>query len=116
MDLNLKEKLLSITCDNASNNESLVAYVDDRVTKYYQKNIISKKRFDGKDSFVHCFSHILNIIEKGILNELKAGIKYDDEKIIDNIDEKQSISTISVIQKIRTLALYIQDSPQRKKI
>lgn len=50
------------------------------------------------------------------MNELKAGTKYDAEKIIDSINAKQSISAISAIQKILTLVLYIQDSPQRKKI
>jgi hypothetical protein len=69
-----------------------------------------------KHWFLRCFAHILNIIVKDVLNELKAGIKYDAEKIIDNINEKQSISAISAIQKIRTLVLYIQESPQRKKI
>jgi hypothetical protein len=74
----IDQKLLAITADNASNNESLMSEL------YY--NLASRlhdtnssagdpapMRFQGGDSYIRCTAQVLNLIVNDILSALDAG-------------------------------------------
>ena len=61
-ELDLQEKLITITGDNAGNNETMVSELfhglqDTAVEK-------DKIQFEGLDSYVRCIAHILNVCQK----------------------------------------------------
>src|ERR1700758_638764 len=78
-------------------------------------------RFRGRDSFIGCLAHILNLICKDILVSLKAGSVRDAHIILNDMplqkaqSAEKGFSTKSAIVKIRLLALWISHSPKRKK-
>jgi hypothetical protein len=68
-------------------------------------------QFRGRDNFIRCLAHILNLIYKDILVSLKAGSVRDAHVILDKIPSqkdpsvKKALSTKDAIVKIRLLAL-----------
>ncbi|KAN0072167.1 hypothetical protein V8E54_009896 [Elaphomyces granulatus] len=72
-ELNIETKLLSITGDNASNNETLMD--------------------TGRASFIRCLAHILNLIVKKLLETLKSGNRASAEESIQQVDNRQYLST-----------------------
>ena len=51
-------QILSITCDNASNNDAMIRHLGGLIDE-----------FKGRESQTRCFAHILNLIAKSILRQ-----------------------------------------------
>lgn len=111
----LASKVLTITLDNASNNERLVSALKESIDSLFDNGIIAKKKFLGQGSFIRCIAHVLNLIAKAILHNLKSGQVNDVYEIFDNMNSSKSVGSLNAIMKIRALALYIENSPQRKE-
>ncbi len=58
----IAHKLLAITCDNASNNDTMVTQMS--------KDIPA---FKGASMRVRCFAHILNLVVKSVLHVFEQG-------------------------------------------
>ena len=77
-ELQIALKLLTIIRDNARNNRTLYDTLyaelqktyDDEDNQFYIKPLM---RFQGRDSFIPCLAHIINLICKDVLASLKAG-------------------------------------------
>ncbi len=61
-------KILSITCDNATNNDTVVDDLTDRLLEY-----------PSEEHRTRCFAHVVNLVVKSLLNkfELPKKRKYD---------------------------------------
>ncbi|KAK9353311.1 hypothetical protein V1523DRAFT_203903 [Lipomyces doorenjongii] len=64
-----ERKLITITGDNASNNESMVSALYESLRRKYGHAV----RCRDPDSYVRCLAHILNLIVQDILHALKSG-------------------------------------------
>ena len=84
-------KILSITCDNASNNDTMIAELADIV-----------EEFPGAENQTRCFLHILNLVVKSIIRQFDLP-KVQADNILDeandelhnlagNIENEESIS------------------------
>ena len=65
-DFGIEHKILSVTCDNASNNDTMSNKLDHMLTKYSPVN------------HTCCFTHILNLVAKSLLKQFD--VKQDDKK------------------------------------
>jgi hypothetical protein len=74
-ELDIECKVLSITGDNASNNETLMDEVETGLSKRFPSidNISNTPRFHGQDSYIRCIAYVLNLIVKLILKTLNLG-------------------------------------------
>ncbi|OJT02154.1 Zinc finger BED domain-containing protein RICESLEEPER 2 [Trametes pubescens] len=76
----IHEKVLSVTCDNAENNTTMLREMHMLVPK-----------FRGTCVRVRCFAHILNLVIKGILSQFGKGaaaaVNQGDEEGDDNNEE-----------------------------
>ncbi|EED12102.1 hypothetical protein TSTA_001730 [Talaromyces stipitatus ATCC 10500] len=122
----IEYKLLTITRDNARNNLTLYDYLHADLLKDFNKedSLFRMKplmRFQGRNSFIGCLAHILNLICKDILVSLKTGTVRDAHVILNEMPSQKDhspetlISMKGAIVKIRLLALWISNSPQRRQ-
>jgi hypothetical protein len=125
-ELDIAPKLLTITGDNAGNNGTLYDSLHDQLLKKYDNDddrfrIRPLMRFRGRQSFIPCLAHILNLICKDVLASLKAGSAREAKAILDDMAIHVSPafnslhSTKGAIMKIRLLTLWIARSPQRRQ-
>lgn len=63
MEHDLERKLITISGDNASNNERMVS----QLSQNLKRNLGADLLFRGASSYVRCLAHILNLIVKSIL-------------------------------------------------
>ncbi|KAK9364536.1 ribonuclease H-like domain-containing protein, partial [Lipomyces kononenkoae] len=61
IELDLEHKLISITGDNATNNERMASELFERLQERLPEPL-----FRGIDSYVRCLAHILNLVVKDI--------------------------------------------------
>jgi hypothetical protein len=103
IELNLEHKLLSITGDNASNNERIALQLFQNLQKTYRADPL----FCGLGSYIRCLAHIINLIVKGILLTLKSSNTEEAAAICDNLDNREhhSFPAIEPLAKLRILAL-----------
>jgi hypothetical protein len=112
-ELNLKEKLLTITGDNAGNNETMVSELFHTLMETaHDKNEIP---FQGLDGYIRCLAHILNLIVKDILRSLKSGTTKEAFAVCDDIQNGISVPVQSALAKLRILTVWINRSPQRRQ-
>ena len=124
---NLREKLVAITGDNASNNPSLCRHLYKLLSKDFTDdpnlgNTIFEDwklmQFKGNESFVRCMAHILNLVAKAILKELKAGSHKEARKLIWEMAEKKvdcfkpEDTPKSAIGHLRLIVLWLLASEQ----
>ena len=109
-ELDLEEKLIIITGDNASNNETMASEL-----YYTLKGKIGESstlQFQGLDSYIRCLAHILNLVVKDILRALKSGSSKEVYTACNSLCNGQPISIQSALAKLRILSLWIGRSPQ----
>jgi len=127
-ELKLKQKLFTITGDNAGNNgtlcevlfNSLVGQFDDKSDPFSTKD---RMRFHGKDSWIRCFAHVIALICGDVLTDLKAGTTKAAKKLLDDWEKEYSNINFEIpmdksrssIAKVRLLNLWILRSSQREQ-
>jgi hypothetical protein len=120
VELQIEEKLLTITADNASNNETLASELYFNLAEKYNSEdaTISDKgrlRFQGVDSYIRCLAHILNLIVRDILSALKSGDHKSALEACDLLQENKKIGQHSALARLRIMALWILRTPQRRQ-
>jgi hypothetical protein len=116
-ELQIKEKLLALTGDNAANNETLISYLyqalfieyDNKVDKAFG-NFKLLMRFCRQQYYICCLGHTLNLIVKSILSTLKAGTIKEANQILESqlprtTTVKLQAWKVSSIQKLRLIVL-----------
>ena len=73
----VKHKILSVTCDNASSNDTMSTKLDHMLTKY------------SPIDCTQCFTHILNLVTKSLLKQFD--IKEDNKKEDNLTDDEQAL-------------------------
>lgn len=94
-ELKLKQKLYTITGDNASNNrtlcntlfKSLVKQFDDTHNPFSLK---PQMRFHSKESWIRCFAYVIALICSNVLNDLKASTAKTAKKLLDDWEKEFS--------------------------
>lgn len=69
-------QILSVTCDNASNNDTMVKHMADLLTK-----------FQGDYAQTRCFLHITNLTAQSLLHEFDVKAVQDVEEVDDDVRE-----------------------------
>jgi hypothetical protein len=59
-DFGIEGKILSVTCDNASNNDTMIDNLDNSLTEFLSLNR------------TRCFAHILNLVAKALLKQFNV--------------------------------------------
>ncbi len=113
-ELDIKSKVLSITSDNTSNNETLVEEFHSSLCKHFAESLHAI-RFHGQDSFIRCLAHVLNLIVKKILSTLKSRNRKSAEASIELVSQYRYLNTTdSALARLRVLAIWISWTPERK--
>jgi hypothetical protein len=106
-ELDIESKVLSITGDNASNNETLVEEFNSSLCKYFARSPTTL-RFHRQESFIRCLAYILNLIVKKILATLKSGDCRSAEASIELVSQYRYLNTTdSALARLRVLAIWI---------
>ena len=124
--LKLKDKLFAITGDNASNNGTLCYHLFQQLKEEYddQPSLVRPQmRFHGKLSFIRCLAHVINLVCKDVLNDLKAGTATEAKALLDRLDKQHKHNRYripmdnsrSAIAKVRLLNLWILRSSAREQ-
>ena len=120
--------LLTITGDNASNNDTLCVNLhelllreyDDYLEEFPDRN--ATMRFRREASRIRCFAHVLNLIVKAILAELGSSTYKQATEYLDRVSEaiaKRKERQLDlpgaqgVVAKLRIIVLWIIRSPYR---
>lgn len=113
VEVDLESKLLTITADNASNNERMVL----QLSQNLRQKLGVDPLFHGPCSYVRCLAHISKLIVKDILRTLKSGNMEDAHTLCDNLKEREqwSVETQEPLARLRILALWIHRSPQQRQ-
>lgn len=117
----ISDKVMTITADNASNNDTLHRCLFQKLSQRYDEYLADTVIREGtmkftQNSQIRCFAHILNLVMKTILRSLRASSHKEACDFLDDV-AKRSWKTInaptSPIAKLRLLVLWIARSPQR---
>jgi hypothetical protein len=117
----ISAKVMTITADNASNNDTLHRFLYQKLSERYDEYLSEVVIQEGtmrftQNSQICCFAHILNLVMKSILRSLQAS-SYKEAAALLNDIAKKSWKTIKAptapIAKLRLLVLWIARSPQR---
>jgi hypothetical protein len=119
-ELQIEHKVLTITADNAANNETLMSELYLNLTEIFSSADASKQstanlRFQGVDSYIRCLAHVLNLIVSDILSALKAGDHKTATAACDLMQDNKDIGPHSALARLRIMALWIARTPQRKQ-
>jgi hypothetical protein len=116
IELGIEDKLISITGDNASNNESMASELYFSLSDRPRvEDTTPAPLYRGLDSYIRCLAHVLNRIVKDILRTLGSGTMEQAQVACDCLQTGNSITEHSAIGKLRVLALWINRSPQRRQ-
>ena len=87
----IKHKILSVTCNNTSNNDTMVSEMEKLLTEFLEVNCTC------------CFAHILNLIAKSLLKQFdmkqktEEDLTNDERKLLDltgNIEEEENTTAM----------------------
>ena len=122
------ERLLTITSDNTSNNDTLCQTLYELLLKEFDDYLDifptrgKTMRFRGEASRIRYFAHILNLIVKAILTDLgsstqKQAMEFLDYAAVDITNRTRIRITLlgaqNSIAKLRIIILWIHRSAQR---
>jgi hypothetical protein len=87
-ELEVAPKLLTITEDNASNNGTLCDTLYAELHKGYDDEDSAFRmqplmRFHGRQSFIRCLAHVINLVCKEVLANLGAGSAKEAKATLD---------------------------------
>ena len=82
-DFGIEGKILSVTCDSMSNNDTMIDNLDDSLTKFLSLNR------------TQCFAHILNLVAKALLKQFN--VKTEPATDL-NVDEKSLLENATDIE------------------
>jgi hypothetical protein len=91
--LNILLKIISVTRDNALNNDTLCRYLYNKLSKEYNSfkdDLLCRgqfMRFDREDSQIQCLAHVLNLVYKDILKSLGSSTHIETKKFIERTVE-----------------------------
>jgi hypothetical protein len=117
----ISDKVMTITADNASNNDTLHRFLFQRLCQRYDEYLADTIIREGtmkftQNSQIRCFAHILNLVMKRVLRSLNASSHREACDFLDDV-AKRSWKVMAVptspIAKLRLLVLWIARSPQR---
>jgi hypothetical protein len=121
-------KLLTITGDNAENNDTLCLHLLQQLLQDYDDYLDpfpsrgAAMRFRGEESRIRCFAHVLNLIVKKILETLGSSTYKSAKSFLDLVAKSIAEGRTSrlsiplgqgVIAKLRLIVLWIDRSTQR---
>ncbi|KAJ5742343.1 hypothetical protein N7533_011752 [Penicillium manginii] len=116
IELSLEDKLISITGDNASNNEAMASELYFSLSDRPRvEDAMQAPLYRGLDSYIRCLAHVLNLIVKDILRNLGSGTMEQAQVACDRLQTGDSITDQSAIGRLRVFALWINRSPQRRQ-
>ncbi|CAB5183107.1 unnamed protein product [Rhizophagus irregularis] len=98
-DMRILTKIMAITTDNTSNNDTLIKMVQDTCKN---RNI----EFTASNNHVRCLAHVINLAIQDALSNLKVGYVESENDILNNNAEIRD-----VIPKLRKLVVKIRSSP-----
>ncbi|EED23220.1 conserved hypothetical protein [Talaromyces stipitatus ATCC 10500] len=111
----ITDRVLVVTTDNTSNNVSLMASVHEAIESLQSSN-------DVVIIWVPCIAHVIQLSLKDLLGKIKAAPKIDTAKQTwsdDRVDSlrarQQKREIVDTLNKVRSLAIYINASPQRRE-
>jgi hypothetical protein len=83
----LSKQILSITCDNASANNTMIAHLAEKLNA-----------FPGKPNRTPCFAHILNLVAKCVMKQFDAlkKKKKDNDREEGEAPEKEDVEGLGV--------------------
>ena len=91
--LGILHKIISLTGDNALNNDTAVRHLYKKLSYMYddhlEENLIRGKsmRFQGEASKIDCLAHVDNLIVKAILKELGSSTHKDAIAFLDRVQD-----------------------------
>ncbi|KAJ9484060.1 hypothetical protein VN97_g9327 [Penicillium thymicola] len=112
----ITDRVLSITTDNASNNNTMIQGVQEMVQSQALHNTSVFR--------VPCIVHVIQLSLKDLLGKIKANptnaeaeSEWSDErtKSLQSAPDHASGNTVATLKKIRELAVFITASPQRRE-
>jgi hypothetical protein len=116
IELGLEQKLISITGDNASNNETMASELFHSLSNRLQfQKKDARLLYQGLDSYIRCLAHILNLIVKDILRALKSGDVEEANAACNSLQNGNPVTTQTALGRLRILALWIDRHPQRRQ-
>lgn len=97
-EINITEKLFSITGDNAGNNSTLCSDLFKKLKAKYDDKVDSlvgkpRMRFHGKESWIRCLAHVTSLICSDVLSDLKAGSAKKAKKILNSWNAEHECNT-----------------------
>jgi hypothetical protein len=120
---NILHKIIIVTGDNATNNNTLYRYLHERLSRKYDEFLSpigirdKEMRFMGDYSQIRCFAHILNLVCKDILKNLGSSTHKEAVTFLDRVKGKWQKITLLLgqgeITLLRIIILWISRSPQR---
>ena len=108
-------KFICITGDNASNNTAMdkeLSCCEELKDSKYCGQRMCEDGYQCNYNYVSCFAHVLNIVVQDFLKELKSGTIDEARALCERNNIANSV-TLTPVQKVRTLAIFISRSPQR---
>ncbi|KAJ6038847.1 hypothetical protein N7460_007564 [Penicillium canescens] len=111
----LADRVLTITTDNASNNNTLVASIQESVQSLDLGDNTAIIR-------VPCMAHVIQLSLKQLLGQMKADPKNNTAQAEWTESQEQSVRArhqnreiVDTLNKLRSLAIFINASPQRRE-
>jgi hypothetical protein len=106
-DFGIADRLLGVTADNASNNSTMLAHIEE----YYSKNY-SEAGFSVAWNQVECMAHVLNLGAQQILKEFKQPIDKDTyEAGSDSSDDM-----VTAVSRLSFLCRKIRLAPKLRRL
>jgi len=108
-ELGVLHKFLALTADNATNNNTLVEHLHCQLLTLFNDevdlelgNTRTIMRFRGKEHRIRCIAHVLNLIVRKILDDLKTGTAKEAKDLNENSIGSEPLNGVV---KIRMLIL-----------
>jgi len=90
----LSDKILSMTCDNASNNDAMIDELETCISA-----------FQGFQSHTQCFLHVMNLITKSLIWQFDVGKKEADCAL----EQNQSTIVSALVKELEGLSSGINE-------